>query len=211
MSKKNGARTMTTSEPSQPNSPTLITDARLAKPSARRYYVWQKAMWITIVHTATVGTVTAVAVGLGSETGGSTLRYFLYNTYFHLKLAWFMNDWPYPPILVGFVLAPIAVIACYRASMGRRAWGWLMVYYLLAAASLAIQLGSMADLAYRHDRIYILDLSPPDYRVFYSQDNWLTPGLLGCLVFFLPLFIAILAALLTIERKKRPPPVEARA
>jgi hypothetical protein len=196
---------MTTSDP------TFITDTGSAKPSARRYYIWQIAMWMTIFHAATVGTLTAVAVGLGSETGGSTLRYFLYNTYFHLKLAWYMNDWPYPPILAEFLLAPIAVIACYRASMGKRALAWLTGYCLLAATSLALQFGSMADLAYRHDRIYILDLSPPDYRVFYSQDNWLTPGLLGCLVFFLPLFVTILSALLTLERKKRPPAGEAGA
>ena len=122
-----------------------------------------------------------------------------------------MSEWPYPPILAEFLLAPIAVIACYRASLGKRVWAWLMVYCLPAAASLAMLFGSMATLAYTHHSVTILRLLTPGFVFTYFHDNWLTPGLLECLTVFLPLPVTMLAALLAIERRKRPLDGEAGA
>jgi hypothetical protein len=191
---------MTTSDPT-----IIITNARPAKPSARRYYVWQAAMWMTILHTILVGGFTAFATGVVSNGSG---RYFLRDlfdssTAIHERVALCMIQWPYPLILAGFVLVPIAVIACCRASMGRSARGWLLGYWLTAATICVLLIGSFATLHPYH-RYFI----PGDYYFF---DNWLNGGLAMCAIWLFPLPVTILAALLTIGAKNPPPASEAGA
>jgi hypothetical protein len=180
-------------------------EVRPAKPSARRYYIWQAAMWLTIVHTVLVGGFTAFVVGIESKYYGSSLDWnWLFHGMgpFHRRLAFFMIDWPYPLILSAFALVPIAIIATYRASVGKRAWVWLLAYWLtvttvclLLAASIAFS-GSY--------RIW----GPGNYFYF---DNRLTGSVVMCGAFMAPLPITILAAMLTIGAKNRPTAGEAGA
>ncbi len=120
-----------------------------AKPSARQFYVWQAAMWITILHTALVGTTAAVLLGGGL--GVPEYRYMVFPRSVDFSqiggIAAFMYYPPSVPILACFMLVPIAIIACYRASMARRAWGWLLGYLLPATVICTLMLASSVLLA----------------------------------------------------------------
>jgi hypothetical protein len=188
---------MTTSEPA------LIADSRPAKPSARRYYVWQTAMWATIVHTVLVGGFMAFAVGIESKYNGSSLDWnelFDGMGPFHRRLASFMIDWPYPLILSAFALVPIAIIATYRASVAKRSWVWLLTYWL-AGTTFCLLLA--ASIAFSEYVIWW------PCRCFCIEDDRLTGGVAMCGAFMAPLPITILAALLTIKRRKSPPDAQA--
>jgi hypothetical protein len=164
---------MTTSQP----SPGI--EARHARPSARPFYVWQFAMWITILHTVLVGTVTVFATMLES----------------HHSLV--------PCLIVACVmLSPMAIIACSRMSMGRSAWRLLAGYWLAVGA---IYSPPLAYVVYESSRY--LSVMSLYYFVLYDLGIYLLLGLL----LFLPLPVTMLAALLAIERRKRPPDGEAGA
>jgi hypothetical protein len=177
------------------------------KPSARRYYVWQAAMWAIIVHTVLVGGFTAFAVGIVSKYHGSSLDWnWLFNGNgigpFHRRLAFFMIVWPYPLILSAFALVPIAIITTYRASAGKRAWVWLLAYWL---AGTTVCLLLAASIAFSENcRIW----GPGNYFYF---DNRLTGSVVMCGAFMFPLPVTILAALLTLGGRKRPLDGEAGA
>jgi len=187
---------MTTPDPSN------IAGTRANRAGRRRYYIWQIAMWITILHTVLVGGFTAFAVGSLSRFHWGTLdRLFQGTSPFHERLAYFMSNWPYPVILAGFVLVPVAIIACYRASMGRRAWVWIVGYWLIGATVCMLLAGSIAI---SHGYIWVPG------RHFHFDDK-LAGSVFMCAVFVTPLPATMLAALLAIERKKRPPAMEAGA
>jgi len=183
-------------------------EARPAKPSARRYYIWQAAMWATIVHTVLVGGFMVFVMGIESKYYRSSLNWnWLFSGLglFHRRLAYFMIHMIYLPyllILSGFALAPIAIIAAYRASVAKRSWVWLLTYWL---AGTTVCLFLAASIAFSESyRIW----GPGNYFYF---DNRLTGSVAMCGAFMAPLPITILAALLTIKRRKSPPDGKAGA
>ncbi len=205
---------MTTSDPSS------IAGTGPAKPSARRYYVWQFAMWISILHTALIVTVTVVRQGTLASRRNTFFPWYLLSSYrsaaypIHVRVADFMTSPPFPPILASFLLVPIVVIACHRSSMGKRAWRWWLGYWLLAATTCAVLLGSMAIDGCNSGLIYVpccfSEYSSGIYCEYDSVQSWLL-ALRQCLIFFLPLPLTLLAALLTLERKKGALALEAAA
>ncbi len=188
---------MTTSDAS------TITKAQAGRTGSRRYWVWQITMWLTILHTALIGTLTAFAIGFASR-GSSFFPGFSFDGTcpIHVELARFMTQPPVLPMLAGFLLVPIAVIACYRASFRKRAIGWLLGYWVPATTICVLLLSSFYILTYTRR---------PFAGECHSFSEWLTGGLLVCAICLPPLPLTLLAALLTLERKKRPPAVEAGA
>lgn len=173
-------------------------EVRPANPSARRYYVWQAAMWFTILHMALIGMAGTFDFGINDGVKGfAQWNILTRGGPIHLNLASFLRRSPSPAILACFMLVPVAVIACYRASMGKRAWVWLIAYWVLAATVGGIMVSSHAVYWFRA-------YEGPVWR-------WLRPGLFFCFCFLSPLPVTVLAALVTIERRKRPPALEAGA
>jgi energy-coupling factor transporter transmembrane protein EcfT len=158
-------------------------EVQSAKPSARRYYVWQVAMWIVILHAVFIGWIPCVVL--------------LYSPDVLACLVW-----------ASLMLSPVSIVACSRSSKkGGNAWRLLVVYWLAEGAPL----GHAAYLALSDSLTFVETLSGGVRRHSYSYfdlDRLAISLLLGLLV-FLPLFITLLAALLTIERKKLPPASEA--
>jgi len=159
-------------------------ESRPAKPSARRYYVWQAAMWITILHMVFVGWIPCMVL-LDSPDVLACI------------------------VLVSLMLSPVAIVACSRSSKGRNAWRLLVVYWLAEGAPL----GHAAYLALIYSYYFVESLSSIGGGVILSYSYFdfegLAISLLLGLLLFLPLPVTILAALLTIERKKLPPAAQA--
>jgi len=193
---------MTTSDPA------LITNARSARPSARRYYVWQIAMWVSIVHMALIGVIQAyvIAISPWGKIESFIAGLFSGSSPIHVRLAASMTEWPHVPILVAPALLPLVVIACHRAAKGTRAKVWLLSYWLSAGTTCAILLGAFGVLRYEGFGTRVSFLVDDFHFV-----NWLASGLIECLSAFMPLPVTMLAALLTIERRKRPLTLEAGA
>jgi hypothetical protein len=185
-------------------------EARPAKPSARRYYIWQAAMWITMIHVICLGiwAVSGALLGPGFELDNSidmvTDGYDLTGRVLpvHVGVAhWIVfNSLVWLPGL-GFLLSPIAALACYRASMGNRSRGLLLSYWFCAGVPVAVVLTAAAVLNSAGSPVWLTlrygsvrSMAPADLAELVGQ----------CLPFFLPLPVTILAALLTIERKKLP-------
>jgi hypothetical protein len=179
---------MTTSESSQPSPPTLIADSRPAKPSSRRYYIWQAAMWITIVQSVLVGIGTIFLItSFSSKFDLSCLAVFC------------------------AMLSPMAIVACSRMSKGRSAWQLLSAYWLAAVMFGSLPLVNEFYLIAKYAGINQASIVRMIEGLFYFVLKDLGMYVLLCLLLFLPLPVTILAALLTIERKKFPPDAPAGA
>lgn len=183
--------------------PIIEEEARPTKPSAWRYYVWQIAMWLTILHTALLCPLMGFVAwhwGLPEFSFDSTRPFIV-------KLAKAMSYPPVLPILVEFLLVPIVVIACYRVSMGKRAMGWLLGYWLPAGTIWVLLLSSFGVLGEDNYSYWSLYFHLGGFRPL----KWLAEGLLMCVICLTPLPITMLAAFWTFGRKKRPPAMEAGA
>lgn len=190
---------MTTSDP------ILITDTRPALPSVRRYCVWRLTMWLIIMYAALVGMGAAFAlliVGGRLELPSISLG----GQPFVMTLARNITRSPALPMLAGFALVPLAIIACYRASMGKHAMWWLLGYWLLAGTLCLLLVSSCWALWYEAYR-YLLQRN---YSLEgFSRLGWVTEGLLMSVISVPHLPLTLLAALLALERKNRPPAMEA--
>jgi hypothetical protein len=158
-----------------------------AKPSARRYYVWQAAMWIVILHAVFVGWIPCMVL-LDSPDLLACI------------------------VLVSLMLSPVAIVACSRSSKGRNAWRLLAVYWLAEGAPL----GHAAYLALNYSYHFGESLSSIGGDVIirsysYFDFEGLAISLLLGLLVFLPAPVTILASLLTLGGRKRPPAAEAGA
>jgi hypothetical protein len=145
-----------------------------AKPSGRQYYVWQFAMWVTIIHTGVVGMTLGFVAVMSNALHIHTLDYV---------------------VLVGALLSPAAVIACSRLSMNRGGMGWLAGYWLTIGIILSAPLAHTVYLTVKD--------APLNYLFHYAVYD-LPVHLLRGAVLFLPIPVTLLAWLLTIGTRRRP-------
>ena len=179
-----------------------------AKPSKRRFYVWQIAMWITIVHAVLIGAVFAFKVSSDMQTERSFSPWQFTpraTPSIPVQLAYWSVGKP-GMYLLGPFLWPLAVIGSYRASMGKRSRPWLLSYWL-AGGLMWLAVWGSTELVDFYDSIAALG-SMWSTRPWLSLYQDVIDPFIKCMVALLPLPVTILAALLTLERKKRPPAVE---
>ena len=164
-------------------------------------------MWAVIVHTVLVGTFAAFALGWNSSVWGFGDWNIFAGGFDTFRIAGRLARAPYVAGSVCFALVPLAIIACYRASMNKRAWIWLTAYWVLAATVWATMICANVAHEYRLAFMrykYASSISPSGAFHFHSW-SWLVPSLEFLLVVLLPLPVTVLAALLTIGAKKKSP------
>jgi hypothetical protein len=180
-------------------------EVRAAKPGARQYYVWSFAMSVIIVHTVLIIGVAGFGMGILSRYGRSFFARPRFSDF--MSFASFLDRSPGLSMVAALILVPVAIVACYRKSVGKRAWVWLLSYWLMTGTALGLLVSARFILT--HDFMTGMQRYSgpwnwgPWWRVWWG--SWVRPSLVMCVQFFAPLPITILAALLTIGAGKRRP------
>jgi hypothetical protein len=173
-------------------------ERRPAEPSGRQYRLWRVAMWLTVLHVLSVGVITTWGIGMEDQFGWREFRLRPGHP-LDLTFGYLMTDWPTPPVLAGVLLAPLVVIACYCASAGRRFRWWLWSYWGMGASCLTVLLTAIFVLHDAGRSFEMLCLFPNEhYFIGMVWEPELGAVLYEFFLFWLPLPMTVLAALLTI-------------
>jgi hypothetical protein len=172
---------------------------RTARPSGRRYFLWQAGMWTAILHVGLLAPIAAWSLGNAFRFGGfeTHWRVALATIPVHIKVAYWLAAAPNLPATLCTLLDPLAVLGCHLAAAGRRGRGWLLAYWLATGVLCLLAIAGAGVLSEAGQV-----RAGPSFLFDWHAD--LSEILIRALLYFLPLPVTLVVAVLARQGRKDP-------